>query len=356
MAIDALLQFEGFGPAPPSLPQERYRNSLAVVASDPQETFAFLSRTYRVVKLAAFTIVAITGALVSFVALDVKVSHWWFDVKLPLYGVALAGIVAVVAFTTVVVALAVLLKDGLSALSFYKNKSKNLEIAVSGLEDLAFCDPITGIPNSNALKREMGKPSQAKRCLILLDLQNFGEINKKYNHWKGDEYLRRFSEMVTISGRRNESLFKRRPLSEQPEKGVPNENREDEVKAFRKNSGGDEFFICLEGTIVDGLGYLTRLQKRAPEFEKMSFDLLGAEHRFGFCAGLIAVARSESFESANKRASECLGLALDENSPLRLYWIDKEVPQVSADSFEKKIVDEAANRFSRQSASSSTRT
>jgi hypothetical protein len=317
------------------------------VANDPQETFAFLSRTYKVLKLAAITIVAIAGALVSAVALEIKVSHWWFDVRLPLYAVVLVGTGAIVIFASIVVALVVLLKDGLSALSFYKSKSKNLETAVSGLEDLAFCDPITGIPNSNALKREMGKQSQSRRCLILLDLQNFGQINKKYNHWKGDEYLRRFSEMVTISGRRNESLFKRRPLNEQPEKSAPGEKHEDDVKAFRKNSGGDEFFILLEGTIIDGLGYLTRLQKRAPEFEKMSFELLGAEHQFGFCAGLIAVARSESFESANKRASECLGLALDENSPLRLYWIDKEMPQAAADSFERKIVDEAVSRFTR---------
>jgi len=182
--------------------------------------------------------------------------------------------------------------------------------------------------------------------LILLDLQNFGEINKKYNHWKGDEYLRQFSDKVMMASRRNESLFKKRPTSTSA--GEPDELTrvgEENVKAFRKNSGGDEFFVLLEGTIVDGLGYLSRLQRREGEFEKMSIQILGAKHPFGFHAGLIAIGKDESYESANKRVSECLGLALERDSPLRIYWNPREMPELKAGSLQKRIVDEASQLF-----------
>lgn len=316
------------------------------MASDPQETYEFLSRTYRVVKLVALASVSIAGLLVSVVALDIKISHWWVDVKIPLYGVVLVAVPIVVLYTIALVALGLLLKDGLSALSFFKNKARNLEAVVSALKDLAYNDPITGIPNSNALKQEIEKGDHTTRCLILLDLQNFGEINKKYNHWVGDEYLRKFSEMVTVSGRRNEFLFKKRPLNEEKENDDGRIRREDDVKAFRRNSGGDEFFILLEGTIVDGLGYLNRLQKRAHDFEQMSIETIGSRHPFGFHAGLVSIAHSESFELVSKRVSECLGLAIEKDTPHRIYWIKTEEPQRLTD-FQKKIVEDAKKLFTK---------
>jgi len=246
--------------------------------------------------------------------------------------------------------LVLLLQNGLSALSYYKNKTKNLETAVSQLRDIAYNDPITGIPNSYALEREIQTGNRAdriSRCLILLDLQNFGQINKKFNHWIGDEYLRKFSDKVMISSRRDEFLFKKRPFNENVETKENVDGEDDNVKAFRRNSGGDEFFILLEGTIVDGLGYLNRLQKRAGEFEEMSFKLLGVKHPFGFHAGLIAVSEGESFKTVDERASVSLGLAMDTNYPTRLYWNEKELPRINPGSIEEKIVSEAKKRFAK---------
>ena len=186
--------------------------------------------------------------------------------------------------------------------------------------------------------------SSAARCLILLDLKDFGQVNKRYNHWKGDEYLRQFSEMVTISSRRNEFLYKKRPSTQKDEETKAPESSED-VKAFRKNSGGDEFFILLEGTILDGLGYLNRLHKRTGEFEAMSVTLLGEKHPFQFHAGLLAVGRKEPFASVDMRIAEFLRLAQDEGNPLRLYWNKKETPEVTKGSIADRIIAEVKQNF-----------
>lgn len=319
------------------------------MADHPDRTYQFLSRAYQVVKVLAVTSVSIAGVLVSIVALDIKISSSWWQVRVPLYVFAVVISALALLYGVTVVVLGLLLKDALGTLSFFRNRSKNLEASVSRLQDLAYNDPITGIGNSYALQREISKGNEVgyvSRCLILLDLQNFGEINKKYNHWKGDEYLRKFSDMVTMTSRRNEFLFKKRPInapSGKTEEAVRAD--EENVKAFRKNSGGDEFFVLLEGTIMDGLGYLSRLQKREAEFEEMSMQLLGAKHAFGFHAGLIAVGKDESYESVNKRVSQCLGLALDKDSPFRLYWNPKEMPELKAGSSERKMVDDVTQRF-----------
>lgn len=315
------------------------------MAEDP-ESSSFLARAYKIAKLIAVASASLAGLVISVVALDVTKGHWWVDIKLPLYGVVLSGLAFFVLCVFVVIALSVVLKDALGALSFFRNKAKNLEAVVSKLQDLAYNDPITGIPNSNQLKEEIEKPHPGGRCLILLDLQNFGEINKRYNHWVGDEYLRRFAEMVTSSGRRNEFVFKSRPLrtaEENPEKELGPRGL---VKAFRKNSGGDEFFILLEGTNVDALGYLNRLWKRANEFEAMSYEIMHARHQFGFYAGVVAIAYQESFDSVSRRVSECLGLALEEDAPRRVYWVETETPARLSD-FHRRTIEESKMLFAK---------
>ena len=104
----------------------------------------------------------------------------------------------------------------------------------------------------------------------------------------------------------------------------------------------------MEGTIVDGLGYLNRLLKRANEFEQMSFDVLGARHPFGFCAGVVSVAYDESFESVNKRVSECLGVAIEEGSRRRVYWVESEMPE-RISPFQKQILQETESLFGKKS-------
>lgn len=322
------------------------------MAEDP-ESSSFLGRAYKIAKLLAAASASLAGLVVTVVALDITKGHWWVDITIPLYAVVMGALAFFVLCVFIIIALTVVLRDALNALSFFRNEAKSLKAVVSKLQDLAYNDPITGIPNSYQLKDEIDKPQPASRCLILLDLQDFGQINKRFNHWIGDEYLRRFAEMVSNSGRRNEFLFKSRPFKSPEEKEEKELSARSAVRAFRKNSGGDEFFILLEGTVVDALGYLNRLWKRADEFEAMSFEIMGARHRFGFYAGIVSVAYNESFESVSKRVSECLGLALEEDAPRRVYWVETEMP-ARLNDFHKRIVEETKKLFSKQPAPSLT--
>ena len=317
--------------------------------NDDRDSSDFLGRAYKIAKLIAVATASVAGFIVSLVALDVTKGHWWVDVKVPLY-----------ATVFIVVSIIILCTPRLSRSSSRGMRAAPCPFTGTNLKAskqwslrsgiCAYNDPITGIPNSNKLKQDIdGKLHEKLSCLVLLDLQNFGEINKKYNHWVGDEYLRKFAHMVTNSGRRNEYLFKSRPLKDSQKPGEE-VNPKDEVKAFRKNSGGDEFYILLEGTIIDGLGYLNRLSKRANEFEQMSFGILGARHPFGFCAGVVSIAYDESFESVNKRVSECLGIALEKGSRRRVYWVESEMPE-RITPFQKKILEETDTLFARAPAS-----
>jgi GGDEF domain-containing protein len=316
--------------------------------AEDAESSSFLSRTYKIAKLIAVATASIVGFIISLIALDVSKGHWWVDVKFPLYATVLVITVVFAISTAVLIWLALVVRAALDSRSFYRNEVKSLRAKVSTLRDMAYNDPITGIPNSNKLKEDIETKSYDKpRCLILLDLKNFGQVNKRHNHWIGDEYLRRFSQMVTESGRRNEFLFKKRPENLQR---TPTEEVEvkDEVKAFRKNAGGDEFFILLEGTIVDGLGYLNRLIKRHGEFERMAFEIMGESYAFGFSAGIVSIAYDEPYDSVLQRVSECLGLATEKDSKRDVYWIESELP-ADRTPVHQKILEETDVLFGKQS-------
>ena len=315
------------------------------MAEDETTTFQYLTKTYRVVRIIALGVVSLVGLLVSIAALDITISPKWTAVSVPLYAVGIFCLVVLALCTIALTWTSILLRNALGAASFYRNKSEKLASLVAGLEDLAYFDPITGAPNSNALRRDLQRQQPGARCLILLDLRNFGEINKKFNHWKGDEYLRNFTQMVTATSRRNEYLFKRRPFKYDDSKPVHADT--DDVKAFRKNSGGDEFYILLEGSIAEGLGYLNRLKRRANDFEEMARRILRAEHTFDFQAGLVAIAPNESFDSVAERVSQCLGLAMAPENPLSVYWIDEEMPKLLPGSIEASNVETAKKQFAR---------
>jgi hypothetical protein len=79
------------------------------MTDDPEITYKFLSQAYKIVKVIALTSVSIAGVLVSVVALEIKVSSWWVDVKIPLYSVALIVVPTIIIFAIIVVVLGLLL-------------------------------------------------------------------------------------------------------------------------------------------------------------------------------------------------------------------------------------------------------
>jgi hypothetical protein len=85
----------------------------------------------------------------------------------------------------------------------------------------------------------------------------------------------------------------------------------------------------------------------------MSFDVMGARHRFGFYAGVVPIALNEPFDSVSKRVSECVGLAMEKGGPQWVYWVETDIPE-RLDAFQKKIVEEAKKIFARHHVEEST--
>lgn len=314
---------------------------------DPEETLEFLTQTYRNAKFLVIGIVSAIGIIVSIIALRIEVGNTWTSVQIPLYAAVASVSIVFVLLSASLLILWTLYRRSVRSSSFFRIKALNLEAAVRGLEELAYTDAITGIPNSNALEKELSRTAKhTRRCLIMLDLLNFGAINKTYNHWVGDEYLRNFSSMVVAKARRNEFMYKSRPrdaFSPDGELGVIGGNN---PKAFRKSQGSDEFFILLEGPLIDGLGFLNRLKGREDEFQVMSRDVLGKIHPFGFHAGVTSVAINEPYESVIARVSHCLGRAQELDSRSYVCW-SPELPTFDPNSMEGKIHAKTKQIFER---------
>jgi GGDEF domain-containing protein len=285
------------------------------VKRDPERTYDFTVRAYSAFKWVFGTVGAIAAFLFSLAALKFTVNPVWLDARFPLWGVALVCLAMGLIFLLLAISGSLLVKDALLASSAFKGRAEGLASAFSELETLAYIDPITGIENTAGLSRRLTQTADhVGRVLILLDLKRFGKVNKKFNHWKGDEYLRAFAKAISDESRRSEYVFKDRSFA------ASIGQTSADVRAFRKASGSDEFFILLNGDVGDALGYLNRIMRRRAEFEAMSRRVLGGRHAFGLRAGVVPVAPGESPDSAVQRASECLMLTRDARAVLDVYW------------------------------------
>lgn len=108
----------------------------------------------------------------------------------------------------------------------------------------AFVDEVTGLPNARALNRALPAAEEDKNvAVVFIDVNNFGEINKKISDKAGDDMLR----------------YTAQHLKEVAERVLGTSER-----VFRK--GGDEFVILapegqaeeLRQTIVSEFGMLGR--------------------------------------------------------------------------------------------------
>jgi GGDEF domain-containing protein len=72
-------------------------------------------------------------------------------------------------------------------------------------------DVITGIPNQTMFKEDVFRITESIQQgelyqIILIDIDNFGSINKEYGYFKGDELIRAIARELYYSMRRNETM------------------------------------------------------------------------------------------------------------------------------------------------------
>jgi len=120
-------------------------------------------------------------------------------------------------------------------------QKKLIEIQQKHLEQLAYYDPLTGLPNRRFLEELVKREYALMRrhghetVIIILDIDNFKNINDTYGHPVGDNVLKQLADLL-----RN------------------NVRESDTVSRF----GGEEFIILMPKTSLEG-GYVfaERLRK-----------------------------------------------------------------------------------------------
>jgi diguanylate cyclase (GGDEF)-like protein/PAS domain S-box-containing protein len=163
------------------------------------------------------------------------------------------------------------------------------------LERMAYTDHLTALPNRAHLFQEMAAPSDATRCLLVVDLDGFKAVNDVAGHEAGDQLL------IEVARRLNTVI------------------RGDDLVA---RLGGDEFAVLVSGTLAD-----------ATEVAHRVVDVMAVPHRVGdwtFAVGAsvgVATLRAgggqvafreadAALREAKQAGKGCVRLADEETLPL----------------------------------------
>ena len=158
-------------------------------------------------------------------------------------------------------------------------------------------DPLTKIPNRRAgmeklaLILEQHKRQGGITAVIIIDIDNFKQINDSYGHDKGDEVLIRITKLINNHIRENDMLSR---------------------------WGGEEFLLVCHGLKLEDLSSFSEKLLAIVNQEEFSFQ--DEVFHISFSAGVSFVMRSdESIESIIKRADENLYKA-KEDGKNKVIW------------------------------------
>lgn len=147
-----------------------------------------------------------------------------------------------------------------------KERTDELQKKMKIIEDLSNIDPLTEIFNRRYFINRFETTLQLSKrhgehfCFVLIDLDNFKEINEKYGHTVGDKVLVEFSKML----KRN--------------------FRETDIPA---RYGGDEFVLLLPKAEPDGVK--NRLDAFLEEVQFQAIEVEGRTVFLSFSAGVVGV-------------------------------------------------------------------
>ena len=147
----------------------------------------------------------------------------------------------------------------------------------------AVTDPLTGVRNRRGydeeLEREVARARRTARplSLLLIDLDNFSDVNARFDYPGGDLVLQELADLLERAARATDTVCRR---------------------------GGEEFAILLPETARDE-GHLFYVRLR-DEVRATAFSNVG---QLTFSAGLVEWQPSESVESLDARASALVNQA-----------------------------------------------
>lgn len=179
------------------------------------------------------------------------------------------------------------IRDGLAKLSTELHRCKaQIEDLESELEDTksqADQDHLTQLGNRRAFDRDFNEAvDRAHRfnnplCLLLIDLDNFKEVNDTYGHQVGDDVLVNFGKLIKTSLRDFDLTYR---------------------------IGGDEFSVIFSGC---NLSRAQGVGDRLRQFlAKHQYKVGDVEFRLTLSGGLAQLAEGETAKQFYKRTDRCL--------------------------------------------------
>jgi diguanylate cyclase (GGDEF)-like protein len=112
------------------------------------------------------------------------------------------------------------------------------ETKLKAAEQIAFQDPLTGVPNRRRIEERMEWLIEHKQpfCIVIIDLDRFKQVNDTHGHNAGDNLLQQFSQELRSNIRSTDMVGR---------------------------WGGDEFIVILECALDTAKTQVERLQKWA---------------------------------------------------------------------------------------------
>jgi GGDEF domain-containing protein len=219
-------------------------------------------------------------------------------------------------------------------------EEQKVTVLLSQLRDrerLQLIDIVTGIPNQLKWERDIDNLSKTDDPdphyqIILIDLDNFREINKTYGHEKGDQVIKEFSRSVFNSMRRDEHIYKNFLRGED---GSSINIGEHWHRFYRKYTGGDEFLLILNGFQPEALGLLARLVRDLlPRInERISKFILEHEVSLSFHAAMCEWIPGDEPKALLERLQAAMLKSVD-SSVTRLYFH----PPMTSKQFEQPAI------------------
>jgi GGDEF domain-containing protein len=219
-------------------------------------------------------------------------------------------------------------------------KDQEIEVLRSQLRDrdrLRLLDIVTGIPNQLKWEKDVENLSKTDDPdphyqMIIIDLDNFREINRAFGYEKGDQVIKDFARSIFNTMRRDEHIYKNLIRGEN-DAPIKIEDRWERI--YRKYTGGDEFLFTVNGDQKEALGFLVRLARDLlPQVnERISKFILESEAALSFHAGMCEWIQGDEPQDVLQRLEGTLRKAV--NSPTsRLYFH----PEKTAQQFENEEI------------------
>lgn len=213
------------------------------------------------------------------------------------------------------------------------DRTNNLRLHLDDIERERLLDLKTGVPNEKKLMNDFRllkntNLPELQAQLILIDIDDFGSVNTKFGHQKGNEIIRLIAQSIFQGMRRDEEIYTPR-----------------DAELYRPFTGGDEFIFLVRGKQYEAVGFATRLHQRLEKLSDETESILGSRFDIDFHGAIAPIYPRDDYADAVQRLEQCFVKAKEEGSRCRVFWWKREETKYPEGDFRRTLYDRAINRF-----------